>query len=191
MIFQEPDLHRSRIQLSSGAFRIEIRVFSRHSPAHRRAVLLGILRALKPLFSFKSGELIHSEHGPKETRIWPRFPLSFRRSSNIQTKAGQLGMMIRLQRLGSGFTQAELARAAGLDVARLSVIETGKAQPRVSTLRKIEAALGCRFETQSERKVGRSRADSARTLDGAPQQSLKEANEAERRSWLPEWRPLK
>jgi transcriptional regulator with XRE-family HTH domain len=51
-------------------------------------------------------------------------------------------------------TQTELAGKAGLTQKTISLLETGKAQPRVRTIRKLAAALGVRPETLV-RKGGR------------------------------------
>lgn len=43
---------------------------------------------------------------------------------------------------GAGWAQEELARRAGLRQATVSLVETGRTLPRVSTLQKIARALG-------------------------------------------------
>lgn len=52
------------------------------------------------------------------------------------------GTDIRSRREAAGMTQLELAAAAGVSVAGLSLIELGKTRPQRSTLAAIEAALG-------------------------------------------------
>jgi len=49
---------------------------------------------------------------------------------------------IRKRRLKLGLTQQALAKASGISREHLSVIEAGKANPRINTISKIANALG-------------------------------------------------
>ena len=55
---------------------------------------------------------------------------------------------IRLLRTYLRMTQAELARRANITQANLVAIESGKADPRVSTLRRIYEGLGCHLSVE-------------------------------------------
>lgn len=46
-------------------------------------------------------------------------------------------------RTARGMTQQQLASAAGISLATLSMIERGRNRPRIGTLRRIAAALSC------------------------------------------------
>ncbi|GJL54398.1 MAG: hypothetical protein NPIRA02_15300 [Nitrospirales bacterium] len=72
---------------------------------------------------------------------------------------------IRLVRTYLRMTQAELAKRANITQANLMAIESGKADPRVSTLRRIYKGLSCnlRLEPQPQKPLkeivrGRARA---------------------------------
>jgi transcriptional regulator with XRE-family HTH domain len=53
-----------------------------------------------------------------------------------------VGERIRQAREQAVLSQGELAEAAGINRASVSLIETGRAKPRPSTLRRIAQALG-------------------------------------------------
>ena len=55
---------------------------------------------------------------------------------------------IRLLRTYLRMTQTELARRANITQANLAAIESGKADPRLSTLRRIYEGLGCRLSVE-------------------------------------------
>ena len=61
-----------------------------------------------------------------------------------QTPAPAITVGVRLAtvRDRAGFTQAQLAKAAGVDVMTVSTIERGINDPRVGTLTKLAKALG-------------------------------------------------
>lgn len=52
-------------------------------------------------------------------------------------------VQLRRTRLTSAMTQRELARAADLDQSVISYLETGGRGARVTTIRRLAAALGC------------------------------------------------
>ena len=53
----------------------------------------------------------------------------------------QVGSAIRRTRQDSGLNLQELARLSGISISALSLIETGKRDPRLSTLDKIAKSL--------------------------------------------------
>jgi transcriptional regulator with XRE-family HTH domain len=57
-------------------------------------------------------------------------------------EGGQLSATVRAQRERRGLTIASLARRVGVSAAAISQIESGAAQPSLTTLRKMAAALG-------------------------------------------------
>ncbi|MBY6163279.1 helix-turn-helix domain-containing protein [Mameliella alba] len=59
----------------------------------------------------------------------------------------QTGAAIRRQRLAEGLGLKELARLSGLSISALSLIETGKRDPRLSTLDRIAKSLGTEVST--------------------------------------------
>lgn len=70
----------------------------------------------------------------------------------------------RLTRIEAGLTQAELAEMAGLSREAVSMAESGRPDSRLSTLRALANALGCRVADlldNDERRPGR---DGAREL---------------------------
>lgn len=54
----------------------------------------------------------------------------------------QCGANIRRRRECLGLSQAQLAKAAGVDSSMICKIETGKSQPSLRTLDRIATALG-------------------------------------------------
>jgi HTH-type transcriptional regulator, cell division transcriptional repressor len=54
---------------------------------------------------------------------------------------------IREERKKIGWSQADLAREAGLSLSGISMIELGNKIPRVSTVMKISEALGCNYQS--------------------------------------------
>jgi len=54
---------------------------------------------------------------------------------------------LALYRLAQGFTQAELAREAGVTRATISRLERDKGRPQLATASAIAAALGVRIDT--------------------------------------------
>ena len=54
-----------------------------------------------------------------------------------------MGQRIALSRANNGMTQAELAKAAGLQPAAVSHFETGHRLPSAANLRKLCRALDC------------------------------------------------
>jgi transcriptional regulator with XRE-family HTH domain len=54
----------------------------------------------------------------------------------------RLGALIQAQREDRGWSIRKLAKCAGLAAATVSQIETGDADPRLSTMEKIAEALG-------------------------------------------------
>jgi transcriptional regulator with XRE-family HTH domain len=183
----------SRLRLYSPLFRLEFRLYSQAPKAFRRTVLLTVIRVLKPLYGLKAGEIVHSETGPRILTFWPERPPSLRRTSHPGHSAGALGFLIRLNRLRIGLTQAQLAQQIGIAPARLSDLETGKALPRLSTQRKLEAALSCQFRvdriscrkngTATKRQVGR------REWNQRPGQTPAERQDGDWRGEVdPQWR---
>lgn len=59
----------------------------------------------------------------------------------------QLGAVIRLVRQTKGMKLTDLARASGLSIPFLSLVETGKRDASLETLRRISAALDIPSET--------------------------------------------
>ncbi len=58
-------------------------------------------------------------------------------------KPEDLARNLRRIRILSGYTQAQLAREAGLSARTLSLIETGKSLPRLPTVAAIAVTLEC------------------------------------------------
>lgn len=56
------------------------------------------------------------------------------------------GKKIKVQRVIQGLSQQELADKAKISRAQLSLIETGKTSPTVSSLSRIANALGCEIK---------------------------------------------
>lgn len=54
----------------------------------------------------------------------------------------RLARAVRSARAGEGLTQADLAEKAGVGRNRVSDIESGEADPRLSTIEKVTDALG-------------------------------------------------
>ncbi len=73
---------------------------------------------------------------------------------------------IRLVRTYLRMTQAELAKRANLTQANLMAIESGKADPRVSTLRRIYQGLSCNLDVapHPQKPLKEILRDRARTL---------------------------
>jgi transcriptional regulator with XRE-family HTH domain len=57
-----------------------------------------------------------------------------------------LGTAIRILRSSAGFSQSQLAKAAGISGAFLSLVESGEKRPSSYVLRKIAAGIGVPFE---------------------------------------------
>lgn len=57
-----------------------------------------------------------------------------------------LGKSIQTCRMQRGFSQAELARRAGISVSYLSMLENSKRDPTISTVEKVATALGVPIE---------------------------------------------
>ena len=55
------------------------------------------------------------------------------------------GENVRFWRHGRGLTQQQLAERAGMHVVQISKLESGKANPQLSTMRKVAEALGTRL----------------------------------------------
>jgi transcriptional regulator with XRE-family HTH domain len=55
----------------------------------------------------------------------------------------EVGRRIQVLRLARGLKQIDLATAAGLTNAAISILEGGKTSPRLSTLQKVASALSC------------------------------------------------
>ncbi|MEH2932140.1 helix-turn-helix transcriptional regulator [Candidatus Ventrimonas sp. KK005] len=53
---------------------------------------------------------------------------------------------IQRKRAVRGMTQQELADAAGISRTCLSLIETGMAEPKIETMKKVGEALGVRWQ---------------------------------------------
>src|SRR5215217_5778034 len=64
-----------------------------------------------------------------------------RKSSGTTKKGGALNEVRRLRKL-RGWSQVELAERAGVSAFTVTEIETGRREPRPSTLRKLANALG-------------------------------------------------
>jgi quercetin dioxygenase-like cupin family protein/DNA-binding XRE family transcriptional regulator len=75
-----------------------------------------------------------------------------------------LGQRIREERLARGITLRGLARDVGVSASMISQIETGKAQPSVSTLYAITSSLGMSMQSVFEAPAGETPAPPA----GAP-----------------------
>lgn len=88
--------------------------------------------------------LSYIEAGEAPPRAKPR---SVRGLEPIDVDA-QLGMAVALRwaRAESGFTQAELAKRAGMSQQQLAKLEQPAANPSVSTLARLAGALGGRLE---------------------------------------------
>lgn len=57
-----------------------------------------------------------------------------------------LGKSIQTCRMQRGFSQADLAKRAGISVSYLSMLENSKRDPTISTVQKIANALGVPIE---------------------------------------------
>ena len=55
----------------------------------------------------------------------------------------RIGQQIKLLRLRQGMTQAELAEKSGVSLQTVSLCETGKCEPYLSTSELMLDALGC------------------------------------------------
>jgi transcriptional regulator with XRE-family HTH domain len=64
----------------------------------------------------------------------------------MKRQAEHVGSVIRAARLERGWTQARLHIAAGVNLADVSLIETGRLRPSQNQLRKITDALNLRPE---------------------------------------------
>jgi transcriptional regulator with XRE-family HTH domain len=58
------------------------------------------------------------------------------------------GEQIRAARKNKGWTQAQLAEAAGITQSMLSMVESGAAEPSSGTLRRIATALGLEVQVR-------------------------------------------
>jgi transcriptional regulator with XRE-family HTH domain len=63
-------------------------------------------------------------------------------SSRIETLLRYIGANVRRRRVDRGWTQIELAKAAGLKERYVQVLESGKANPTVKVLIEVADALG-------------------------------------------------
>ncbi len=95
----------------------------------------------------------------------------------------EFGQAIRRQRLGLGFTQAEVARRSGVSLATLQNIEAGRANPAFSTLSKVlhEIALTPRcqavepdWDALCRLGLPLSAARSSRTVRGSADRLIRE-----------------
>ena len=59
------------------------------------------------------------------------------------TSCGRLGQAVRTSRRARGMTQAELSAAAGVSRPHISTIESGLANPGMSTVMRLLRALDC------------------------------------------------
>lgn len=64
-------------------------------------------------------------------------------SSLLESSLPRTPSPLRLRRLTLGLTQREVARIAGISPEQLSNLETGKADPYLSTVLALADALGC------------------------------------------------
>lgn len=67
-------------------------------------------------------------------------------STTERTQLKRLGQNIRKQRLTAKLTQEVLSEKADLNLRNLQKIEAGELNILVTTLMRIHAALGCRWE---------------------------------------------
>lgn len=64
-----------------------------------------------------------------------------------------IGRRLRIAREAAGLTQAEVARALGTSVPAISMIETGKRDPRTSTLLRYADVVGLEFRPREAPRV--------------------------------------
>ncbi len=132
----------TEMRVSIPGHTLTFRVEGNLSHRHRRALCLFLLRHLKPAIrQIRNVTIRHrDEHHLNWIHLFDR-PVSLSQALHSHTDPEKLGFEIRMRRLNSRMTQRELATASGLSETQLSHIEHGKVTPRVTTLRRIEAAL--------------------------------------------------
>lgn len=114
-----------------------IRVSAKMPRRGRRALLLMIFRALKPVLPLiRNGCATHFDSGSGATHKDFTRKLSERQAPRIHP-----GTILRLQRLQKGWTQDQLAQKTNLSMRALRSIELGQAVPRPDTLKRIHLAL--------------------------------------------------
>jgi DNA-binding XRE family transcriptional regulator len=115
-----------------------IQVSTRMPRRGRRALLLLIFRALKPVLPLiRNGCATHFDSSAGATHKDFTRKLSERQAPRIHP-----GTILRLQRLQRGWTQEKVAQKAEMSERTLRSIELGLSVPRPETLARIHQALG-------------------------------------------------
>ena len=63
------------------------------------------------------------------------------------TTCGRLGQALRSMRRARGMTQTELSEVAGVSRSQISTIESGRANPALSTVMRLLRSLDCTLAT--------------------------------------------
>jgi DNA-binding XRE family transcriptional regulator len=132
----------TRVLLVNSWVSVRLTIEGAISPRRRRMIALGLVRSLAPALR----QMLHVsiEHDDiARARDWYEHerPLSLRNALVIHGPDRSLGFRIRAERLGRGWSQAELARRSGVARVQLSRIERSQVAPRIDTLRALDQAL--------------------------------------------------
>ena len=68
------------------------------------------------------------------------------RHGNIEPERRDMGITLKMARVGKGLTQTEAARQIGVTDTTLRKYEKGKSFPDVPTIKKIEALYGVTYD---------------------------------------------
>jgi DNA-binding XRE family transcriptional regulator len=137
------DENRTRVQAFAGKIRVSFEILGKATPQERRTLGLAILEKIEPLLGpWKFTQIVHS--GSSLGTILREFEngASSVRALRTDTPQQRLGYEIRIRRLQSRLSQADLAEKAGVSRLRICRIERGQGRPHPATLRAIEAVLG-------------------------------------------------
>lgn len=111
---------------------------------------------------------IHKKNRSQRTKVLEAMALSGLTEAPKEPKlwSPTCGDWIRMVRTSLRMSQADLAKRSGVSQPHLAGIETGKVDPRVSTLRRIFEALSCDLviEPQPTRPLDQVLRDKARSI---------------------------
>lgn len=133
----------TEIQLWGLPGSVKVVVEGRLSSRQRRALGLTFFRHIRPWIEYfrMRGYVMHWDDPRFDLGLLEARGVNLFESQTASTAAGDFGFRIRMQRLGIGLSQEELARKAEINRCHLSEIERGLVLPNRSTREKLWQAL--------------------------------------------------
>ncbi len=139
------DKNSTTLKVSLYRMSISIHVHSHDHPSRRRrAVLLMLLRAIRPALEIMNLRIMSFDMGVAHSWTdWIEMhrPVSLRQSVGIATEQMRFGAVLKLRRTALDVTQEELAEYTGISRVHISRIEHGKYFMKERNIAKITAAL--------------------------------------------------